>query len=381
MPEKKKKTHAGMPDDQIVKYAFMTVFRSCVGDMSVLKAAEVIGCSPALLRRTVNPSEDDAQYVNYQVIACFCHYYHIPMETILFPEEFGLTPEMIKPGMFTIQRHSKRCEPLDVEGQYRRTLYGYCHSTTGGQIDSFTLTLGSEQGDQAPQAVMELHAHNNYAQVEKPFTDKTLKGYPMRMDSGIIYVMLQDLRTDGENANDDLFFLAFRDPLYPQNTRSVPQFCYGALLTLHRHSDRYPELQAFVLFDAPPDTAEAEPYVRGLLKLSRDSFYIREKDLKEICAQWKKDHAGEDLSPLLQKPAEKTYLFARDEILVMQKGDVCSDAAGLLLTMMNRSLSEDKVDILSNDAVESFFLKLPKQTPVQASGGGPHPPRTEKQDT
>ena len=65
----------------------------------------------------------------------------------------------------------------------------------------------------------------------------------------------------------------------------------------------------------------------------------------------------------------------------MQKGDVCSDAAGLLLTMMNRSLSEDKVDILSNDAVESFFLKLPKQTPVQASGSGPHPSRTEKQDT
>lgn len=355
-----------MYDKTAAKKMFYALYMRLIGpDVPNTVAALQIDCNSQSLSRTLDFSETNSDHINASVIISFCHHFSIPSELVFYPEEYGYDPDKMQSDntnlrKYSIVEYSQNSMPLPVKN-YSNCFYGYCHSTTGDQIDSFQLKFTDES--RQTKAVMKLHAHNNYDD-DRKYTDKLLSGNAVLLKPNTIVVFLQDL--DSDSQKDDLFIMVMEDQMAFPQTRKNPSCCRGAMITLHRHSDRYPELQAFALFDKPYcENDENLKILKGFLKLSREIFYLKEKDFEKICSEWEEAY-GENIREFLSdKNTIPVFKFSKSDILHLMLKDSDGnrrreDEAKLMLMMKEKSLTEDKIDVksASDTAVEKLLKDL-----------------------
>lgn len=220
--------------------------------------ARELDISESTIKDTLSYSKDN---LNADLVIAFCLKYK-PVDinyiyTGVLQEPAG---QPLEKSNFTMFRHSHDCHEL-LDDAYMGTFYGYCRNTQYNHIlDDFVLTIYKTPYETV-QATMVLNSHSQQMHVMK----KTLYGKPMLLEPNIIYMVMQS------DYGDDMFILSFN--WFKIRSGSKLYCRYGGLITPYRATDRYPQLQSFVLLDQPV-LEDHLHYIDGFLRLSQDKIIV-----------------------------------------------------------------------------------------------------------
>lgn len=183
----------------------------------------------------------------------FCRTYRVSDLNFLFSD-------VKEESAFVNFRLSADCRPLDDEAFFG-TFYGYCRNTQSDHgIEEFVLKITREKRKD-PLAEFTLYGHNQKSESVK----KVLTGKPMHLKPNIIYIVLQS------ETGDDLFILSYN--WFKINAGKKLYCRYGGTVTPCRSTDRYAQMQAFLMVDKPV-LPENMHYVDGFLRLSQDKIIV-----------------------------------------------------------------------------------------------------------
>ena len=256
-----------LKDLRTAKDDFLRVYNEFVetNHISQTRMAKELGIKLSTIRDTCDTTKDN---LNANFVIAFCLKYRVVSVEDIYGRDMK-EPEELKneekstisnEKNFTIFRHSFDCHELK-DPAFMGTFYGYCRNTQyHDTIDSFVLRIGYNTHNEL-QAELELNTHNRKREDVK----KVLYGKPMHLEPNIIYIVCQS------NRGDDIFILSYN---YFKINSGNKLYCrFGSLMTPCRSTDRYPQMQPFLLLGNPV-LQENMDYVSGFLNLTQDKIIV-----------------------------------------------------------------------------------------------------------
>lgn len=300
--------------------------------------AEEIGIPLSTLKYTLN-----GKGFSSDVAIAFCRTYHMADLNYLFSDTE-------KNSTCVTFQLSEDCRPLDDEA-FLGTFYGYCRNTQPDHgVEKFVLKISKEKKKDA-QAEFKLCSQNQKSEA----VTKTLTGKPMHLKPNIIYIVLQSER------GDDMFVLSYN--WFKINAGKRLYCRYGSLMMPCRSTDRYPQIQSFIMLDKPV-APENMPFVDGFLRLSQDKIIVpadkydaeagglmaTDDGVKAFFGQCKD----------LQYSKEEYYCFSEKVLLAMGEahGIDYDTTAATIMTLKENSINPTVVDFPNNKTFSKFFAGL-----------------------
>lgn len=273
----------------------------------------------------------------------FCRTYHVADLNYLFSD-------IREESAFVAFQLSTDCRPLEDEA-FLGTFYGYCRNTQSDQsIEHFVLKL-SKEGKHDAKAEFTLYGRNQKAESVK----KVLTGKPMHMKPNIIYIVLQS------QSGDDLFILSYN--WFKINSGKKLYCRYGGAITPCRSTDRYCQMQSFLMLDKPV-TPENLPYVDGYLRLIQDKIIVpaEKYDAETGGLMATNEKVMEFFSRCrdLHYSKEEHYCFSEKVLLAMGEahGIDFDTTAATIMTLKANSINPKVVDFPNNKTYSKFFASL-----------------------
>lgn len=310
--------------------------------------AEELGIKLSTIKDTV---DWDSNNLNATFVIAFCLKYRtIDIDTIYLKD--AKEPEELKPTYrnFSVFRHSHDCHVLDDKA-FMGTFYGYCRNTIYHHIiDDFVININANSYNEI-QAEMILNSHNQKREVTK----KYLYGKPMHLEPNIIYIVFQS------DHGDDMFIMSYN---YFKINSGKQLYCRcGSLMTPCRSTDRYPQLQSFVLLDKPV-LPENLNHIDGYLHLIQDKIIVpaevydseanglltSDETVKTFFKKCKDMHYNK----------EEYYCFSEKVLLALGEanGVDFDTTAATIMTLKNHSINPKVVDFPNNKTYSKFFAGL-----------------------
>ncbi len=251
---------------------------------------------------------------------------------------------------YTTFRHSRDCHPLKDEA-FMGTFYGYCRNTQYNNIiDDFVLTI-EKTPKKFMSATLSLNSHNQRNEATK----KLLYGKPMHLEPNIIYIVFQS------DAGDDMFIMSYN--WFKLNAGKRLYCRYGALMTPCRATNRYPQMQPFIMLDKPV-LAENMNYVDGFLNLTQDKIIVpaRVFDSETDGLKVKNENvkAFFDKCRDVQYNNDNYYCFSEKVLLALGEANgVDYDTIGAtIMTLKENSINPKAVNFPDNKTYSKFFVGL-----------------------
>lgn len=310
--------------------------------------ADDLGMTLSTVKESVNHSTPN---LNAEFVIAFClKYKTVTVESIYQEDvEEPKDPEAEKDN-FTVFRHSHDCHILADEA-FMGTFYGYCRNTQyENAVDSFVLTIANNTYGTL-QAKLVLSSRNQKAEV----TQKTLFGKPMHLEPNIIYIVFQS------DTGDDMFIMSYN--WFKINTGRRLYCRYGGLITPCRSTNRYPQLQVFLLLDKPV-TPENMHFVDGFLRMSHDKIIVPadkyDSQAGGLMSTDKNVKGFFEKCKDLQYSKEPYYCFSEKVLLAMGEanGVDYDTTAATIMTLKENSINPKVVDFPNNKTYSKFFAGL-----------------------
>ncbi|MBQ4036925.1 MAG: hypothetical protein IJC84_02245 [Clostridia bacterium] len=314
------------------------------------RIANELGICVSTMRNTLNKEE----YFNTDFAIAFCTHYKIGDLNYLFT---GVPAEpradVSEEGSFTVFRHSADCHTLEDEA-FLGTFYGYCRNTQYNHIlDDFILDVTrSIKG--TVQARLHLNTHNQRGEV----AEKILYGKPMHLEPDTVYMVMQSDR------GDDLFI--FQYSWFKINSGKRLYCRYGGLLTPCRGTVRFPQVQSFVLLDAPVKE-ENLPYVDGFLDLTQDKIPVPAHLMDGEDGLLQRDESVKSFFKACRGVHyEKEEFYCYSERVLLALGEACGVERDLtaktILTLKKNSINPKVVDFPDQKVYSKFLSSLTEKT-------------------
>ena len=273
----------------------------------------------------------------------FCRTYHAVDLNYLFSD-------VREESAFVAFQHSTDCRPLEDEA-FLGTFYGYCRNTQPEYgIEHFVLKL-TREGRKDARAEFTLHGRSQKGDT----IQKVLTGKPMHMKPNIIYIVLQGER------GDDLFILSYN--WFKLNTGKKLYCRYGCSITPCRSTDRYTQMQSFLMLDKPV-TPENMQYVDGYLRLAQDKIIVpADKYDAEAGGLMATDEQVKSFFSRckdLRYSKEPYYCFSEKVLLAMGEahGIAFDTTAATIMSLKANSINPKVVDFPNNKIYSKFFAGL-----------------------
>ena len=284
------------------------------------------------------------------LVASFCAKYRTTDLNYIYLGEIDGPQKYVNENNYSIMHHSADCHPLSDES-FMGTFYGYCRNTQNyNHIDNFTLTIKMTTKMNV-QAELILNTCNQKLES----TQKILYGTPMHLEPNIIYIIFQSEK------GDDMFVLSYN---YFKINSGKKLYCrYGSLMTPCRSTNRYPQLQSFLLLDKPI-LPENMHYIDGFLNLTQDKIIVpahlydsetdglmaKDDNVKAFFTKCKDMHYNK----------EDYYCFSEKVLLALgEANDIDYDVtAATIMTLKKNSINPKVVDFPNNKTYSKFFASL-----------------------
>ncbi len=282
------------------------------------------------------------------LVTAFCAEYRTVDLNYIYLGEVGMTEKY--EDNYTKIWNSSDCHPVKDES-FMGTYYGYCRNTQDcNKIDNFVLSISATTNNSA-QAQLHL---KTFDQKGDSF-EKILYGTPMHLEPNIIYIVFQSIK------GDDMFILSYN---YFKINSGKKLYCrYGSLITPCRATNRYPELQAFLMLDKPV-LPQNMHLVDGFLNLTQDRIIVpadlydaetdglmaNDENVKTFFARCKD----------LNYNKEEYYCFSEKVLLALGEanGVDYDTTAATIMTLRKSSANPKVVNFPNNKTYSKFFAAL-----------------------
>lgn len=343
-----------------VKNEFLKVYNAFTQEhaISQTRMAELLGVKLSTLRDTL---DSESTSLNTNLVIAFCLKFKvIDIETLFIkdmkePDELEKQVEELNKQdktktNFSIFRHSIDCHEL-TDRAFMGTFYGYCRNTQYHDIiDNFILRIDYNTHNEL-QAEIELNTHNQKKEVTKKF----LYGKPMHLEPNIIYIVCQS------NSGDDIIILSYN---YFKINSGKKLYCrYGSLMTPCRSTNRYPQMQAFLLLNKPVLT-ENMHYIDGFLNLTQDKIIVRadlyDAETDGLMANDNNVKLFFEKCKDMHYNKEEYYCFSEKVLLALGEAnsvDYDTTAATIMMLKKN-SINPKVVNFPNNKTYSKFFGAL-----------------------
>ena len=306
-----------------------------------------LGIPLPTINDTLNKKNDT---LSADLVAAFCEAYKtVDMNYIYLGERDGPAFEENEKNYYMLH-HSADCHPLNDEA-FMGSFYGYCRNTQdSGIIDSFRLTIKITTKKNV-QAEMVLYQNSKKSGI----AEKLLYGTPMHLEPNIIYIVFQS------DKGDDMFIMSYN---YFKINSGKRLYCrYGSLITPCRATNRYPQLQSFLLLDKEI-SPENMHYVDGFLSLAQDKIivpdYLYEENTGGLMAT--DDQVKEFFTRCkdVNYNKESYYCFSEKVLLALGEanGVDYDTIAATIMRLREKSVNPKVVDFPNNKTYSKFFANL-----------------------
>ncbi len=284
------------------------------------------------------------------LVAAFCAEYRTVDLNYIYLGERDSSAFKNNKKNYYMMPHSTDCHPLNDEA-FMGTFYGYCRNTQDCNIiDNFKLTIKITTKKNV-QAEMILYQNSS----KSGKIEKVLYGIPMHLEPNIIYIVFQS------DNGDDMFIMSYN---YFKINSGKRFYCrYGSLITPCRATNRYPQLQSFLLLDKEI-LPENMHYIDGFLSLAQDKIivpdYLYEENAGGLMA------TDEQVKEFFAKckdvnyNKESYYCFSEKVLLALgEANDVDYDTiAATIMRLKEKSVNPKVVDFPDNKTYSKFFANL-----------------------
>lgn len=309
--------------------------------------AKELGIPAGTMNDTLNEKKDT---LSADFVAAFCEKYRTTDLNYIYLGEIKGVQKSENDKNYSLIRHSTDCHELCDES-FMGTFYGYCRNTQHSNlIDDFVLNIKITTTNNI-QAELVLNTHNQKSEA----TQKILYGTPMHLEPYIIYIVFQS------NNGDDMLILSYN--WFKINSGKKLYCRYGGLLTPCRDTNRYPQLQSFLLLDHPI-SPENLHYIDGFLHLTQDKILVpahlydseadgllkTDDNVKSFFEKCKDLHYQKD----------EYYVFSEKVLLALGEanGVDYDTTAATIMTLKENSLNPKVVDFPNNKTYSKFFNGL-----------------------
>lgn len=204
---------------------------------------------------------------NLHLVIALCRYWNLDYAAILAPASSNVKIT----ASDTI--HTKYLTTLNDNG-YFGTFYGYLYSKNQKRAEILDFTLSFAPNGDSTIAKLTIHSTPELVNGEQIEYQATYTGIPLLISRKNVIVMTL---TD-ENGDFYILFMDYRH--YNLNELGL-YYRKGIAVTAETESNK-PLLCNFVLFQNEVPKTKREEFIPGLLPLTSDYFWIKEKDLKEL---------------------------------------------------------------------------------------------------
>ncbi len=329
------------------KKRFIEVFNNYikVKGKSIKEISKELGIPVGTVNDTLNKNN---KTLSSDLVSAFCAEYKTVDLNYIYLGELGRIEKY--EDNYTKIWNSTDCHPLSDEA-FMGTYYGYCRNTQdNNKIDNFVVSIIATTNNSV-QAELKL---NTFDQKGTSF-EKLLYGTPMHLEPNIIYIVFQSIK------GDDMFILSYN---YFKINSGKKLYCrYGSLLTPCRATNRYPELQPFLLLDKPV-LPQNMHLVDGFLNLTQDKIIIpankydtetdglmaTDENVKTFFTKCKDMHYNK----------EEYYCFSEKVLLALgEANNVDYDTtAAAIMTLKKNSINPKVVNFPNNKTYSKFFASL-----------------------
>lgn len=332
---------------ELAKKRFRNVFNDYVKAKG--KTINEISLDLGIPVATINDTlSEKNKTLSADLVAAFCAEYRVVDLNFIYLGEVGRIEEYEE--NYTKIWNSSDCHPLNDES-FMGTYYGYCRNTQdNNKIDNFSLSINATTNNSV-QAELRL---KTFDQKGESF-EKILYGTPMHLEPNIIYIVFQSIK------GDDMFILSYN---YFKINSGKKLYCrYGSLMTPCRATNRYPELQSFLLLDKPilPQNLHL---IDGFLNLTQDKIIVpadlydaetgglmaNDNNVKVFFAKCKDMNYNK----------EEYYCFSEKVLLALGEAnsvDYDTTAATIMMLKKN-SINPKVVNFPNNKTYSKFFAAL-----------------------
>lgn len=282
------------------------------------------------------------------LVAAFCAEYRTVDLNFIYLGEVGKIEEY--KNNYTLLWNSSDCHPLKDE-TFMGTFYGYCRNTQdNSKIDHFFLAIKATTNNSV-QAELIL---KTFDQKGEAF-EKILYGTPMHLEPNIIYIIFQSIK------GDDMFILSYN---YFKINSGKKLYCrYGTLMTPCRATNRYPELQSFLLLDKPVLPQNLH-FVDGFLNLAQDKIIVPadKYDAETDGLMANDDNVKTFFTKCkdMNYNKEEYYCFSEKVLLALGEanGVDYDTTAATVMTLKKISINPKVVNFPNNKTYSKFFAAL-----------------------
>lgn len=329
------------------KDRFRTVFNNYMKEKgkTIKEISNDLGIPVATINDTLNTSN---KTLSADLVASFCAEYRTVDLNFIYLGEVGRIEEY--ENNYTKLWNSLDCHPLKDES-FMGTYYGYCRNTQdSNKIDSFILSINATTYNSV-QSELRL---KTFDQKGEAF-EKILYGTPMHLEPNIVYIVFQSSK------GDDMFILSYN---YFKINSGKKLYCrYGSLMTPCRATNRYPELQSFILLDKPV-LPENLHYVDGFLNLTQDKIIVPadKYDAETDGLMANDDNVKIFFSKCndMHYNKEEYYCFSEKVLLALGEanGVDYDTTAATIMTLKKNSVNPKVVNFPNNKTYSKFFAAL-----------------------
>ena len=317
--------------------------------LSDSQSAEILGCSISTFKDSINPKNS---YCNSDLLISFCHKYGDELGIDINYLYYGEEPknlDLSKPGSATILASlgENIQHPYDFaelnDPAYMGTFYGYCRNSQYDKIDSFILDIFNDD-DGASKAELKMVSASLSPTGNSRKVEKVLYGKPMLLKNTLVHIEFHSAQ------GNDMYTLDYKWISINSNGKNKRIHCAnGALLTINRGIDKYPEQQAFIIVNRPVNPKNMH-FIDGYLKLAQDEIIVPAKALTNPengllnCNESVKEFFKN--SPQINILNQEVYCFSEKMLLAAGEAnniDIFTTAKAILY-LKEHSINPKKID-------------------------------------
>ncbi|MBO5970536.1 MAG: hypothetical protein J6S14_18795 [Clostridia bacterium] len=302
-----------------------------------------MGISKATFYNTFNK---DLDYIDPYVVMMVCHHLKVDTSFIFQPDR----PAILMPEVSKLTELNGSSKTLLLDDSYRGKYYGYMYSPN------------MDKKHDIVEFVLELDIHGTSSEAALTFlnTDSEKKqffGQPIlfgRSDTIVIFF-----------TNEDGNFYIFTFGYVPYNEKKM-YYRKGSAITASP-SDKCQILQNFVLLDHKPSNLHDRDILEGLLRVSKDKYYISKKALMELSEDPKVREFFETFSFMFANELQEVYEIEEQSILMSLDREKFEDVnrddlVYAFAKMRSHSLSPEKIPYAESKAYAKFAQAFYQKT-------------------
>ena len=309
-------------------------------NLSDAKLAEKLDCSLSTLKDSINPNK---HFCNSDLLISFCHRY---------ADELGIDINYLYYGEATSADTPVRSGPKDIpfshpndlhildDPAFMGTFYGYCQDARHDTIDTFTLTIGTNEN--GAFAKLNINCSSVPVYGNNVSSQNELYGTPIILLPDLVYITFQ--------SESGSHFYSIYYKYIKINDRNKNLYCaYGSLTTIFHGTSKFPQQQAFII-SSEPIKEDNIHYIKGFLKMSQDQIIISSDildepqnglmstdcDVKEIF----------DRNPQINLIKESVYCLSEKMLLALGEANNIerSVTAKAILTLKEHSMNPKRIN-------------------------------------